>query len=66
MDFAITNSIVNLATSMTNQKTSVDISVAMLKKTMALQASSAQALLEALELPLATTGTMGTQVNVFA
>lgn len=71
MDVALANSIVNTATSLASAKTSDALNVAVLKKALDLQAVSAATMLEAMQqsMPqpaLATSGTLGTQVNTFA
>lgn len=72
MDVALTNSIVNTATAMASAKTSDAVNMVVLKKALDMQAVSAATLLEAVQqtMPqqpeLATSGTLGTQVNTFA
>lgn len=67
MDVALTNSIVSTATAMASRETSDALNVRVLKKALDIQASSAATLLQALpQPPLATSGTLGTQVNTFA
>lgn len=67
MDVALSNSIVNTATAMASRETSDALNVRVLKKALDIQASSAATLLQALpQPPLATSGTLGTQVNTFA
>ena len=61
--------IVNTASAVTNAKTSNAVGVAVLKKAMDTQATAAATLLQALPSPqpaLASSGTLGTQVNAFA
>lgn len=71
MDVALTNSIVNTATSLASAKTSDALNMAVLKKALDSQATTAATLLDAVQqsLPqpaLATSGALGTQVNTFA
>ncbi len=71
MDVALSNSIVNTATALASAKTSDALNVLVLKKALDIQASSASTLIEAMQqsMPqpaLATSGTLGTQVNTFA
>ncbi len=67
MDVALTQSIVNTATALASAKTSDAVNVAVLKQAMNMQEATAATLLEALPQPaLATSGTLGTQVNTFA
>lgn len=71
MDVALTNSIVNTATSLASAKTSDALNMAVLKKALDSQATAAATLLDAVQqtLPqpaLATSGALGTQVNTFA
>ncbi|AVS74741.1 YjfB family protein [Paracidovorax cattleyae] len=69
MDVGLTQSIVNTATAMASQKTSDAVNITVLKKAMDIQKSSAAQLLEALPQPqpqLATSGSLGTQVNTYA
>ncbi len=67
MDVSLSQSIVNTAAGLASQKTSDAVNVAVLKKAIDIQQSSAQQLLQALpQPPLATSGALGTQVNTFA
>lgn len=71
MDVALTNSIVSTATSLASAKTSDALNMVVLKKALDIQATSASTMLEAMQqsMPqpaLATSGTLGTQVNTFA
>jgi hypothetical protein len=56
--------LVNLSTQMAQDRTAQTAQILVLKKALDLQASSAQTLLQTL--PLATSGTLGTQLNVLA
>jgi hypothetical protein len=67
MDVSLSQSIVNTAAGLASQKTSDAVNVAVLKKAIDIQESSAAQLLQALpQPPLATSGSLGTQVNTFA
>ena len=67
MDVALTNSIVNTATALASAKTSDAVNVTVLKKAIDMQEVTTATLLQALPQPqLATSGTLGTQVNAFA
>lgn len=69
MDIALSQSIVNTATALASAKTSDAINVTVLKKAMDMQETSAAILLGALQQStpqLATSGTLGTQVNTWA
>jgi hypothetical protein len=67
MDVALTNSIVNTATALASAKTSDAVNVTVLKKAIDMQEVTTATLLQALPQPqLATSGTLGTQVNTFA
>ncbi len=71
MDVALTSSIVNTATSLASAKTSDALNMVVLKKVLDIQASSASTLINAMQqsMPqpaLATSGTLGTNVNTFA
>ncbi|MFN3436853.1 MAG: YjfB family protein [Acidovorax sp.] len=71
MDVALSNSIVSTATALASAKTSDALNMVVLKKAIDIQASSAATLLNAMQqsMPqpaLATSGTLGTQVNTFA
>lgn len=60
--------LVNASTQMQQSKVAQAAQVLVLKKAMDLQASNAQALLQALpgNLPLASSGNLGTQINTMA
>lgn len=63
----LTNSIVSTSTALASRQTSDAINITVLKKALDVQASAAATLLQALPQPaLATSGTLGTQVNTFA
>ncbi|MDT0138510.1 YjfB family protein [Acidovorax sp. PRC11] len=67
MDVSLSQSIVSTAAGLASQKTSDAVNVAVLKKAIDIQQSSAEQLLQALpQPPLATSGSLGTQVNTFA
>lgn len=69
MDIGLTNSIVSTATAQASQSTSDAINISVLKKALDLQANAAATLLQALPQPqpaLATSGSLGTQLNTFA
>lgn len=71
MDVALTNSIVNTATSLASAKTSDVLNMVVLKKALDMQAVSAATMIDAMQQsmpqpPLATSGTLGTNVNTFA
>ena len=67
MDTALTNRIVNTATALASAKTSDAVNVTVLKKAIDMQEVTTATLLQALPQPqLATSGTLGTQVNTFA
>ncbi len=67
MDVALTNSIVSTATALASRETSDAINITVLKKALDIQATAAATLLQALpQPPLATSGTLGTQINTFA
>ena len=67
MDVALTNSIVNTATALASAKTSDAVNVTVLKKAIDMQEVTTATVLQALPQPqLATSGTLGTQVNTFA
>ena len=71
MDVALTNSIVATATNLASAQTSDALNMAVLKKALDVQASSATTMIDAMQqsMPqpaLATSGTLGTQVNTFA
>lgn len=71
MDTAITNRIVATATALASAQTSDALNMAVLKKALDLQAVSAATMIDAMQqsMPqpaLATSGTLGTNVNTFA
>ena len=68
MDVGLSQSLVNAATAMASQKTSDAVNMTVLKKALDIQKSSAAQMLEALPQPqqLATSGSLGTQVNTYA
>ena len=71
MDVAQANSIVNTATSLASAKTSDALNRVVLKTTLEMQAVSAATMIDAMQqsMPqphLATSGTLGTNVNTFA
>ena len=71
MDVALTNSIVATATNLASAQASDALNMAVLKKALDVQASSAAPMSDAMQqsMPqpaLATSGTLGTQVNSFA
>ena len=71
MDVALSNNIVNTATALATTKTADAVNVTVLKKALDIQAASAATMLQALPQPprqpaLATSGSLGTQVNTFA
>ena len=67
MDVGPTNSTVSTSTALASRQTSDAINITVLKKALDVQASAAATLLQALPQPaLATSGTLGTQVNTFA
>ncbi|EJE49882.1 hypothetical protein PMI14_05452 [Acidovorax sp. CF316] len=67
MDVALSNSIVSTATALASRENSDALNIRVLKKALDIQANSAATLLQALpQPPLATSGTLGTQLNTFA
>ena len=71
MDLALSNSIVSTATQMASAKNSDALNILVLKKALDQQKDSASMLLQALAQPaptasLATSGSLGTQVNAWA
>ena len=71
MDVALSNSIVNTATSLASAKNSDALNMVVLKKAMDIQAAAASTMIDAMQqsMPqpgLAKSGTLGTQVNTFA
>lgn len=67
MDIALHNAIVSTATAQASRATSDAVHLHVLKKALDTQTTAAATLLQALPQPaLATSGTLGTQVNTFA
>ena len=67
MDVALTQNIVSTATALASAKASDAVNITMLKKAMDLQETTAAVMLEAVQqTALATSGTLGTQVNTYA
>ncbi|WP_311220659.1 MULTISPECIES: YjfB family protein [unclassified Acidovorax] len=70
MDVSLSNSIVNTATALASRQTSDAVNVAVLKKAIDIQAAGAATLLQsvqpAAQPALASSGSLGTQVNTFA
>ena len=71
MDVALTNAIINTATNMASAKTSDAVNITMLKKALDMQQATAAIMIDAMaqsvpQPQLATSGTLGTQVNTFA
>ena len=71
MDVTLANSIVSTATNLASAKTSDALNMVVLKKALDMQAVSAATLLDAMQqsMPqpqLATSSTLGTNVNTFA
>lgn len=71
MDIALANTIVNTATHMASTRTADAVNIAVLKKALDMQKTSASAMLDTLaqSLPqpqLATSGALGTQLNTWA
>ncbi|MGE5331689.1 MAG: YjfB family protein [Nitrospirota bacterium] len=71
MDVALSNAIVNTATQMASAQTSDAVNIAMLKKALDMQQATAtnmiDAMVQAMPQPqLATSGTLGTQLNTYA
>ncbi|QIL44098.1 putative motility protein [Acidovorax sp. HDW3] len=67
MDVSLSNAIMHTANALQQSKTADAVQVAVLKKSMDVQKTAAATLLQALpQPPLASSGTLGTQVNTFA
>ncbi|MBI3101181.1 MAG: YjfB family protein [Burkholderiales bacterium] len=71
MDVALSNAIIQTATNMASAKQSDAVNIAMLKKALDMQETTAAAMLDTMvqSMPqpqLATSGTLGTQLNTFA
>lgn len=71
MDVSLVNNIVNTAASLASAKTSDAVNITMLKKALDMQEATATTMIDAMaqsvpQPQLATSGTLGTQVNTFA
>lgn len=69
MDVSLSNSIMGTATAMASSKTADAVNVSVLKKALNIQETAAATLLQALpqaQPSLATSGSLGTQVNTYA
>lgn len=71
MDVSLASHIVNTATAMASAKTSDAVNITMLKKALDMQEAAADTMIEAMvqsvpQPQLATSGTLGTQLNTFA
>ena len=67
MDISATSAILNIASTQATSATSQAVNVSVLKKALNLQATNAATLLQSLPQPaLASSGSLGTQVNTFA
>lgn len=68
MDVSLSNNILQTANALSQSKTVDAVQTEVLKKSMDVQENAAATLLQALPQPqqLATSGTLGTQVNTFA
>jgi len=71
MDTAMVSSIVSTATMLANTQTSETVNIALLKKAIDMQAATAAAMIDTVQQTLtvpalATSGTLGTQVNTYA
>ena len=71
MDVSLANSIVSTATAMASAKTSDAVNITMLKKALDMQEATAATMIDAMaqsvpQPQLATSGTLGTQLNTFA
>ena len=67
MDISLINAIVSTASAQASRSTSDAVHISVLKKALDTQASAAATLLQALPQPaLASSGSLGTQVNTFA
>lgn len=67
MNISLTNAIVSTASAQASRATSDAVQITVLKKALDAQASTAATLLQALPQPaLASSGSLGTQVNTFA
>ena len=71
MDVSLVNNIVNTAASLASAKTSDAVNITMLKKALDMQEATATTMIDAMaqsvpQPQLATSGTLGTQVNTVA
>jgi hypothetical protein len=71
MDVALSNAIINTATNMASAQKSDAVNIAVLKKALDMQQATATTMIDAMvqampQPALATSGTLGTQVNTFA
>lgn len=71
MDVALTNSIVSTASAIASAQSADAVNISVLKKALDIQAASAATMLDAVaqampQPALATSGTLGTQINTFA
>ncbi|MEZ5717743.1 MAG: YjfB family protein [Burkholderiaceae bacterium] len=71
MDVALSNAIINTATNMASAQKSDAVNIAVLKKALDMQEVAATTMIDAMvqampQPALATSGTLGTQVNTFA
>ena len=71
MDVALANSIVSTATNLASAKTSDALNMVVLKKALDMQEATATIMIDAMaqsvpQPQLATSGTLGTQVNTYA
>ena len=67
MDISATSAILNIASTQAASATSQAVNVSVLKKALNLQATNAATLLQSLPQPaLASSGSLGTQLNTFA
>lgn len=66
MDVSLSNNILQTANALSQSKTVDAVQTEVLKKSMEVQENAAATLLQALPQQLATSGTLGTQVNTFA
>lgn len=71
MDVALSNAIINTATNMASAQKSDAVNIAVLKKALDMQEVAATTMIDAMvqampQPALATSGTLGTQVNTYA
>ncbi|MEZ5720136.1 MAG: YjfB family protein [Burkholderiaceae bacterium] len=71
MDVALSNAIINTATNMASAQKSDAVNIAVLKKALDMQQATATTMIDAMvqampQPALATSGTLGTQVNTYA